>query len=122
MAVEVFNDVTENPHGVERLRVCSPGFVGPENLDVVRASDYDALLAMIDDPYFPVKHARRLIAELRGKVADLEAERARIDHIEKSWFVERHGSIQYKNPLFFGGPKTLREAIDQDIRSSQVVG
>ncbi|WP_338924572.1 hypothetical protein V0M98_33695 (plasmid) [Pseudomonas silesiensis] len=64
-----------NPNNVERLKVCRPGYLGPANLDVVHASDYDALLAIISDPEYAPKHARRLIAELREKVAQLEGDK-----------------------------------------------
>lgn len=77
LAAAPVHPVVENPRNVERLRVCRPGFIGPANLDVVPAQDYDALLALIDDPEFAPKHARRLIAELRETVAKLEVEKQR---------------------------------------------
>ncbi|WP_274644174.1 hypothetical protein [Pseudomonas serbica] len=67
--------LSQNPHGVERMKVCRPGYLGPANLMVVDAGDYDALLALLDDPDYPAKHARRLIAELREKVAQLEGDK-----------------------------------------------
>jgi hypothetical protein len=67
--------LSQNPHNVERLKVCSPSYIGPANLEVVDAADYDALLALLDDPDYPAKHARRLIAELREKVTQLEGDK-----------------------------------------------
>lgn len=75
MAASSLHLVGEDPHKVRRMKVCEPGYIGPANIEVVAASDYDALLAQLEDPQFPPKHARRLIAELRERIAVLEAEK-----------------------------------------------
>jgi hypothetical protein len=75
LAAAPVHPLSQNPHGVERMKVCRPGYLGPANLMVVDAGDYDALLALLDDPDYPAKHARRLIAELREKVAQLEGDK-----------------------------------------------
>lgn len=109
--------VALNPNGVERMRVCSPGYIGPANISVVHAGDYDALLALLDDPEFPPKHARRLIAELRGKIAELEADKKRLDFIEENWFIKSpQAEIEFRFVESWSTPgDSLREVIDADM-------
>lgn len=33
---------------VKRMRVCAPGYIGPANIEVVMASDYDAVVAELE--------------------------------------------------------------------------
>lgn len=126
MAKDIWNDalqaapvhpIAENPHGVERMRVCAPGYIGPSNLDVVHAGDYDALLALIDDPEYAPKHARRLIAELKAKVAELEVDKERMDHMAKVWFYQNSaGDLEFMgDERWVRKFSSLREAVDADI-------
>lgn len=109
--------ISQKPHNVERMRVCAPGYIGPSNLDVVHAGDYDALLALLDDPEYAPKHARRLIAELKAKVAELEVEKKRMDHMEKVWFYQNSdGNLEFMgDERWVRKHPTLREAVDADI-------
>jgi hypothetical protein len=114
--------LSQNPHGVERMKVCRPGYLGPANLEVVDAGDYDALLALLDDPDYPTKHARRLIAELRAQVAELQVDKERLDHIEANWFCENYkGGLSFARNESWSTPDgNLRGAIDEEIKTGNV--
>jgi hypothetical protein len=99
------------------MKVCRPGYLGPANFEVVDAGDYDALLALLDDPDYPTKHARRLIAELRAQVADLQVDKERLDHIEANWFSKvNEGGIAFNaEDRWMRSQSTVRGTVDDEI-------
>lgn len=70
------------------------------------------------EPYEP-KSAEQQIAELQAKVAELEVEKARLDHIEENWFTKSHGWIELWNKDWTCKAGTLREAIDAEINTGK---
>lgn len=117
LAAAPVHPLSQNPHNVKRMKVCSPGYIGPANLEVVDAGDYDALLALLDDPDYPAKHARRLIAELRAQVAELQGDKERLDHIEANWFSAVHeGGIEFNaEDRWMRSQSTVRGTVDDEI-------
>lgn len=70
------------------------------------------------EPYEP-KSAEQQIAELQARVAELEVEKARLDHIEENWFTKSHGWIELWNKDWTCKAGTLREAIDAEIKTGK---
>jgi hypothetical protein len=70
------------------------------------------------EPYEP-KSADQQIAELKAKIAELEVEKARLDHIEENWFTQSHGWIEFWNKDWTRQAGTLREAIDAEIKTEK---